>query len=119
MMNFIRKRKVLSVGLAFIVLLPILFQFGPFLIPDPKWSPTPKTINGITVFDEHHPSHPGHFTVAEKIGISSKIDVAKLLFSERARQVSKDWPTFADRTETGEVTPDNDIMTTSGRRLKL
>ncbi len=113
---------VLSLIVVF-VLPPLVFTAYDYVKGDADWDPTPKSVNGITVFEPHYSDHPGHYTFGEKISIASKIDVLALFTGTR---ISEDKTVFAveplafpKASPIGEPAPDFELETTDGASVRL
>lgn len=105
------------------VLPPLVFTAYGYVKGDTDWDPTPKSINGITVFEPHYSDHPGHYTFGEKISIASKIDVLALFTGTR---ISEDKTVFAveplafpKASPIGQAAPDFELETTGGATVRL
>ena len=98
----------------------IVYLARGYMAEDTPWDPTPRQLDGRTVFEEHSSPHPGHYTFTQKLSIASKVDALRMLREpERREKGMAEAATFRQQSPIGSPAPDFELETTDGEVVRL
>ncbi|MDP6138007.1 MAG: redoxin domain-containing protein [Arenicellales bacterium] len=99
----------------------MMYMTRQYMMGDTLWNPTPRQVNGRTVFDEHYSMHPGHYSFSEKLNIATQIDVMKLvrMDPEERKKGLAEFSTIRTQSPVGTLAPDFKLKTIDGKSIRL